>query len=194
MAVKTSFAVLLYALALPACSTEDEGSGAIEVRETGGDAVTGTDLQCSAHDAEVLTPCYEGVTPVRGTGSWSAAPGVINVVLGRSSNASDDTAVQLVIELTFAAGGGLTASAKQEILSFPPSGPPQRATGGWIQPSETADSLEGRNAGRFSIDFDWGTASGTYDTADRATSAVAATARGGGRRAKFVENLPAIPR
>jgi hypothetical protein len=44
---------------------------------------------------------------------------------------------------------------------------PQDASAGWIEPVAKAVSTDGRNAGRFSLTFDWGTMSGTYDTDDR---------------------------
>jgi hypothetical protein len=48
------------------------------------------------------------------------------------------------------------------------------------------------SAGGFSLSFDWGTASGTYDSADSPSEGVEAAAEIAA--GMFVENLPAISR
>jgi hypothetical protein len=40
------------------------------------------------------------------------------------------------------------------------------ALSGWIEPVAVSETPEGRNAGRFSLTFDWGTIAGTYDSVD----------------------------
>ena len=42
----------------------------------------------------------------------------------------------------------------------------QQPLDGWLEPVAKSPTADGRNAGRFSLTFDWGTVSGTYDTAD----------------------------
>jgi len=164
----------IYALAFVACAATESG-GRVEVEALDGAPMHGTSFTCTAHPDDVLTPCYEGARPLHGTASASPRPGVIVISLARSSNAADGGAVPLVIELRFPSGGGRpAASATQQFQFFEasPGRQPLAALGGWIRPVAVSPTLAGRNAGRFSIDFEWGTVAGTYDTDDVASEPV----------------------
>lgn len=166
--MQTRLAVSLCVLASAACASDPDaelGDG-LQIRG-GGAPVTATDFTCRASNARALTPCYDGGIRSRGVRSESPAPGVVKLRLGRSSNAADGGEVNLVLALQFSDSGRLIeATATQEAVFELAPPPPEAALGGWLQPVATSPTATGRSAGRFSVDFGWGTVAGTYDTDD----------------------------
>lgn len=167
--MKTRLAIVSSVLAFAGCTTSDE---ALELQALGGAPVHGTELSCSPVPSNVLTPCWLGSTPTRGTFAYSPQPGVLRMQLGLSTNAADAGEVSLQIDLDFGHGHGdrPRITARQAFQFSQMYGVPDRdplpALDGWVKPVEVSSTLAGRNAGRFSIDFEWGTVSGAYDSAD----------------------------
>jgi hypothetical protein len=140
----------------------------IEVRPTSTVPVSGTAFTCTAHPASVLTPCDEFSEPRHGTSAFDVGDGIVDLGMSRSSNAADGGEVVAHIKLTYLLEGELLAAA-QQVTSYetsPPGGMSQDARAGWIEPVAKSVSAAGRNAGRFSLTFDWGTMSGAYDSDD----------------------------
>jgi hypothetical protein len=143
----------------------DPDTGVV-VLPTSSEPVSGTAFTCSSHSSSVLTPCDQHARPHTGTDARDLGDGTVELGLARSSIEADGAVASARIALTFAPGGELTASAEQWFQSDHTSLERRDARTGWIEPVATSPTAAGRNAGRFSLSFDWGTVSGTYDTAD----------------------------
>ncbi len=150
-----------------ACTSSHDPT-AIEVRRLSGPPVDGTAFVCTM--ADVQTPC----DPVEGQPSsisvWSPAEDVVGIGLSRNSSAQawDGPAAFAVLNLRFMRDGGLVVTAYDYRSAGGWIGNERRQIplDGWIQPTVTSPTPDGRNAGRFSLTFDWGTIEGTYDSAD----------------------------
>ncbi|HMG22365.1 MAG TPA: hypothetical protein VK607_13630 [Kofleriaceae bacterium] len=164
---------LLLGSMFPACAGSDgapdpEVTAPIELRHPTGEPVSGSAFACTDHAPDTLTPC-EPYARQRAVIRVMADAERDAVELGLSRNSDwievDGAGATAVLALRFLEGGGLTAGARQDIVgergvrrSFPREG--------WIEPVELSSTPDRRNAGRFSLTFDWGTISGTYDSVD----------------------------
>lgn len=162
-------ASILSGIAAAACAASPGSpSQDIEVRPAGGDPVTGTEFLCSEHAPAIKTPCetyhaQRSIIVLRTTANHA-----VEIRLSRNADAIqvDGEGVTAVLGLLFGIEGEVFATAREDTI---PGEAPQRVRypiDGWIAPVAASRTLDGRNAGRFSLTFDWGTIGGSYDSDD----------------------------
>ncbi len=159
--VPTFIVSTLVAFASGACASSPDPTPEIGVRGTSGAPVDGTAFTCTP--AAVRTPC--GPTYEHQQSSiyvWSAVEDIVQVRLSRNSDV--EGGVTAVLELQFGSEEQPIVSAKEILGGI--AYEEQFPLDGWIEPVVTSRTPDGRNAGRFSLTFDWGTIRGTYDSAD----------------------------
>jgi len=149
-----------------ATSTPDTGTTQIEIR-SGIGVVTGTAFRCTGEWPSSLTPCNFPWSSKPVTSPSGDANGLVDLSFTRSPIPVDGGATVVVLALQFGVEGQLGASARASTTGFDVMGPTMTADArsGWVDPVITGRSADQRNAGAFSLTFDWGTISGTYDTA-----------------------------
>ena len=165
-------------LGLVACTTAPSGNPSgnpsdppagetdLEIRHSGA-AVTGSSFQCTGTWPSALTPCGYSWSSQPQTVAISEGSAKIRLVLRRSPMPVDGGASTVFIDLMFDATGKPTAIA-QESTTRPPLAAvveTSKPISGWIDPSAMSAATDARQAGTFSLTFEWGTISGTYDTA-----------------------------
>ncbi|HEX3483151.1 MAG TPA: hypothetical protein VHT91_49410 [Kofleriaceae bacterium] len=160
-------------LGLVACATtpssappDPTGDTDIEIRHTGA-AVTGSSFQCTGTWPSALTPCGYSWSSQPQTLAISEGSAKLRLVLRRSPMPVDGGASTVFIDLMFDATGTPTAAA-QESTTRAPLGTgieTSKPISGWIDPIAMSAAADARQAGTFSLTFEWGTISGTYDTA-----------------------------
>jgi hypothetical protein len=135
--------------------------------------VAGNAFECTGAWPSDLTPCaYHWPSSPKTLALTSANDlDVVELGLGRSPLPVDGGASGAVIDLRFF-GTGVerhihSASARAVTTAAGLHGPTEIsvATHGWVEPVVVGDTPDQRNAGRFWLDFGWGTLGGTYDTA-----------------------------
>ena len=151
-----------------ASSPGSEPAPNIEVRRSSGVPVSGTAFSCTDHASTTLTPCEVYPSQRSALAVRSDAQGVVDLVLSRNISwiTVDGAAAAAVVSLQFLLEGEILATARQDTYTALGIPAAQYPRGGWIEPVAASRTAEGRNAGRFSLSFDWGTVSGTYDSAD----------------------------
>ncbi len=157
----------LVVFASGACASSPTGPAIpeIEVRSASGAPVAGTAFTCTP--AAVRTPCDAPFGQQRSSiYVSSAAEDIVRVQLSRNSDVSvvDGPSATAVLELQFRSDQPVAVNAKQVRGGWQYE--EQFPRDGWIEPVVTSPTPDGRNAGRFSLTFDWGTIQGTYDSAD----------------------------
>lgn len=161
-------------LGLVACATTPSGGPpdpptgetGLEIRHSGA-AVTGSSFQCTGTWPSAQTPCGYSWSSKPQTLAISEGSGTLRLVLRRSPMPVDGGASNVFIDVMFDASGKPTATA-QESTTRPPldqAVEASKAISGWIDPTAMSDTTDERQAGTFSLSFEWGTISGTYDTA-----------------------------
>jgi hypothetical protein len=148
----------------PAAPPPDQAN--LEIRHSGA-AVAGSSFQCTGSWPSPLTPCAYSWTSQPQTLATSDGSGLVRLVLRRVPMPVDGGASTVYIDLSFDANGKPTAIA-QESTTRAPLGKvveSSKPISGWIDPTEISAATDARNVGSFSLTFEWGTISGTYDTA-----------------------------
>jgi hypothetical protein len=151
----------------PSSGPPDPPTGQVdlEIRHSGA-AVAGSSFQCTGSWPSPLTPCGYSWTSQPTTLATSDGDGKVRLVLRRSPMPVDGGASTVYIDLSFAPGGTVAATA-EESTTRPPLGQMVEASkplSGWIDPIAMSAAADARQAGAFSLTFAWGTISGTYDT------------------------------
>jgi hypothetical protein len=164
-------------LGLVACATTPSGTPSsgppdpptgeadLEIRHSGA-AVTGSSFQCTGTWPSALTPCGYSWSSKPQTIATSEGAGKLSLVLRRAPMPVDGGASNVFIDLMFDATGKPTATA-HESTTRPPLGAvgeTSKSISGWIDPAAMSAATDARQAGTFSLTFEWGTISGTYDT------------------------------
>ncbi|HEX8108105.1 MAG TPA: hypothetical protein VF516_10285 [Kofleriaceae bacterium] len=142
------------------------GEADLEIRHSG-TAVVGSSFQCTGNWPSALTPCGYAWTSQPQTVATGDGAGKVRLVLRRSPMPVDGGASTVYIDLSFDASGKPTATA-QESTTRPPLArevETSKPISGWIDPVAMSAASDARQAGTFSLTFEWGTISGTYDTA-----------------------------
>jgi hypothetical protein len=170
--------VSLGVFGLVACATTPSGAPSsgppdppmgevdLEIRHSGA-AVAGSSFQCTGAWPSPQTPCSYSWTSQPQTLAVSDGAGKVRLVLRRSPIPVDGGASTVFIDLSFDASGKPTVTA-QESTTRPPLGQvveTSKPISGWIDPAAMSAATDARQAGAFSLTFEWGTISGTYDTA-----------------------------
>ncbi len=165
-------------LGLVACATTPSGTPSsgppdpptgevgLEIRHSGA-PVAGSSFQCTGNWPSALTPCGYAWSSQPQTVATSDGAGKVRLVLRRSPMPVDGGASTVTIDLSFDASGKPTATA-QESTTRPPLArevETSKPISGWIDPVAMSAATDARQAGTFSLTFEWGTISGTYDTA-----------------------------
>ena len=127
------------------------------------DDVTGNEFECTGTWPGEWTPCSTAVESTASTSVRSYAPDMVTLVLRSLPSTREESMV--FIDLTFGVNGEISAAAREVtvggemLLRVIETSP---AVSLVVDP--VAVSRTGRNTGRFSITFEWGSISGTYDT------------------------------
>lgn len=129
------------------------------------DDVTGSEFECTGTWPSERTPCDAALESTASTSAHSEGPGAVTLVLRRLPSARPESMV--TIDLAFGVNGELSATAGETTVGgdfLPRVIETSEAISFSIEPVTVSRTPEGRNAGRFSIIFAWGSISGTYDT------------------------------
>jgi hypothetical protein len=140
----------------------DSNDGTIELRPAGDDTVTRSEFHCTGTWPAGLSPCevVYGYDPVAMVHASAGSPVEIGLSSAVVDLAGDNVSVE--IRLTTEPGAPTKAVAHAIIVSRSETREVP-ALSGWIEPIVTG-TFGGRTAGRFSIDFEWGSISGDYDS------------------------------
>jgi hypothetical protein len=167
MAMNKGVVSILSMCVAGACSSTSFSSidSELVLRPDSGAPAQGTAFACSEHDRRVLTPCDVLSLNVTALGI-SVEESSVRLRLGRTSSAADgpSAAAHITLELTGEQVSGAAARQINITGGLAGSDIEQEAIEGWIEPVATSGSPDGRNAGRFSLTFDWGTMAGSYDS------------------------------
>jgi len=163
--IRLAYISILLSAAIPACADSPEPIRPLEVRPSSGAPVERTAYACTDHPASVRTPCDPYANQQVPLRVWNPAGGEIELRLSANSDieAVDGTGATAVLVLRFGIEVALVVEARQEISGMF-SSTKQQPSDGWIEPVDRSATLDGRNTGRFSLTFDWGTISGAYDS------------------------------
>ena len=159
---------LMACASAPSSGPPDPPAGEVnlEIRHSGA-AVTGSSFQCTGTWPSALTPCGYTWSSKPQTRAISEGSGKLRLVLFRSPMPVDGGASTVFIDLRFDPSGKPTATAQESTTRPPLSAMVETSTpiSGWIDPTAMSAAPDARQAGTFSLTFEWGTISGTYDTA-----------------------------
>ena len=138
----------------------------LEIRHSGA-AVTGSSFQCTGTWPSAQTPCGYTWSSKPQTVAVSEGSAKLRLVLRRSPMPVDGGASTVFIDLRFDPSGKPTATAQESTTRAPLATVVETSTpiSGWIDPTAMSAATDARQAGTFSLTFEWGTISGTYDTA-----------------------------
>lgn len=163
----------LGALGIAACATTPPvddppgGQSGLEIRHSGR-SVSGSSFECKGTWPSKLTPCAYAWPSQPQTLATSDRPGLIELALRRIPIPVDGGASTVFIDLSFGKDDRIVRATAHEITTQAGTlrvVESSEATGGWIAPYVAGRTPDERNAGRFSIDFPFGSIRGTYDTA-----------------------------
>jgi hypothetical protein len=152
----------------PSSGPPDPPAGEVdlEIRHSGA-AVAGSSFQCTGTWPSAQTPCGYAWSSKPQTLAVSEGSGKLRLVLRRSPMPVDGGASTVFIDLRFDPSGKPTATAQESTTRAPLATVVETSTAisGWIDPTAMSAATDARQAGTFSLTFEWGTISGTYDTA-----------------------------
>jgi hypothetical protein len=129
------------------------------------DDVRGNEFECTGTWPSERTPCDAPVESTASTSARSDTRDVVTLTLRRLPSMREESMV--VIELAFGVKNELSATAHEVTVGgdiLPRVIETSQALSLSLDPVTVSRTPEGRNAGRFSITFEWGSISGTYDT------------------------------
>lgn len=164
-----------FALALVSACTDPPpptiGDMPIELRNPSAAPVVGNSFECTGTWPRGGTPCAHAWPSKPFTTAYSTDPDVVTLGLILVPIPVDGGGAIVHIDLQFFGAGverhlhAVTARSISTSGGFVPPTITSDAIGGWIEPVAVGETPDQRNAGRFFLDFGFGTFKGSYDTA-----------------------------